>query len=375
MIGKIENSGAAADLAGRDARLTGAMSQNKSGSLNGELFFVHDAFSILTKGQEELSLAAGALLSNYRKSFEDCKVTADQAAEPGSEELEAFLMASGVFGTPEELADLVAKLTSGEMSVASFMQSGDLDPAMQYAVLRFAWLSGQENGTPADELERLEEAFEDLEIRESEQIRAGLNTMGVASQVADGVDEIRLFQSTYRDVVLGSDQSLSKAFVLLMERLGGVDGEKFNEGLANTISAVGADLASARPSVDSIRLEALIQDLYQLSVVSTLLDRCKELASQVGELGAGRVEALPLLKRLVAMTEEKWVSPTRFESLAKDMRVEETQSLIAFHTGVKHLVRDLPVKIFLSIEARQMLLDASQLALDEAIALEDSDSE
>jgi len=90
------------------------------------------------------------------------------------------------------------------------------------------------------------------------------------------------------------------------------------------------------------------------------------------DLGA---QAFELMKELVNITGEKWVSPTRFSVLADRWELHDLQARIVFLTGVRTLLRDLPVKVFPDADVRQAILNAAQEALDQAIDLEEEQEE
>lgn len=81
--------------------------------------------------------------------------------------------------------------------------------------------------------------------------------------------------------------------------------------------------------------------------------------------------AFDLMKELVTITGEKWVGASRFAALADRRGLKEPAPRIIFLTGVKELMRTLPVLVFEDPEIRQSILNAAQEALDAAIDLED----
>lgn len=90
------------------------------------------------------------------------------------------------------------------------------------------------------------------------------------------------------------------------------------------------------------------------------------------ELGA---QAFELMKELVNLTGEKWVSPSRFTNLADRLDLDDVQARIIFLTGVKGLLRNMPVKVFEDADARLSILNAVQEALDTLIDLEEEQEE
>lgn len=82
-------------------------------------------------------------------------------------------------------------------------------------------------------------------------------------------------------------------------------------------------------------------------------------------------QAFILLRELVDITSEKWVSHLRFAALADRWKLTDIKTRIIFLTGVKALLREMPVKVFIDNDTRQSILDAAQEALDQAIELEE----
>lgn len=74
---------------------------------------------------------------------------------------------------------------------------------------------------------------------------------------------------------------------------------------------------------------------------------------------------------LVNLTGQRWITAQSIGGLVEKFELRNLQMQIQFLTGVKNVLRELPVKIFEDAEARQTLLNAAQDALDAAIDLED----
>lgn len=82
-------------------------------------------------------------------------------------------------------------------------------------------------------------------------------------------------------------------------------------------------------------------------------------------------QAFELMKDLINITGEKWVSASRFSTMADRWDLRDPQARITFLTGVKALLRDMPVKVFQDPDQRQSIIGAAQEALDAAIDLEE----
>ena len=352
----------------------GQQAQTRTGSFQGELVTVKDEASVLADAAEEISLHHSEKAEQKRFAERDCKAEQPFAVLQ-AQEIMAYLEAAQAYDDPQKLADLARRMQSGQENPRELARQQSRDPAGQYMLMQYALLDGERAGADPEALDELRDALADLEIEAGAQIRAGINTIGVAREQARGAADIARFQAAYQDVVLGH-ASLAQTLQLVLERLGGADGEDFARGLKGLIEALGADLASARPSQDANRLLALVQDLYQLEVAATVLDGCKELdAALAGRFGTQGFEPVQLMKELVAISGEKWVAAGRFSGLADKLGVsgatDGVGACIAFQTAVKALMRDLPIQVFADADVRQSTLNAVQEALDQAIDQEE----
>lgn len=85
-----------------------------------------------------------------------------------------------------------------------------------------------------------------------------------------------------------------------------------------------------------------------------------------------RIEALNLMKGLVGLLDEKWVTANRFLAITQRYSADPTPARIALMTGLKTLIRTLPVGVFADAESRDRLMQAAQAALDGVIDEEDA---
>lgn len=223
-------------------------------------------------------------------------------------------------------------------------------------------------------LDAVQDAAAELEAEHGDAIWADINTVQAAQAHATQTDapgDAQTFRQTYRDTVLGATD-LNSTLRLVLETHKARQGAGFAQVLSDMVKALGMDLAAARPSRDPVRLQALISDLYQLGVIATVIDACDALGQSLhAQHGAPILRASALTADLAGMSHERWVDATRFESLARQHQCDTPLSCrVAFMAGVRQALKELPLQIFSSSDARQVILDASQLALDRAIDLE-----
>jgi len=345
----------------------GGAGQAATGQLGGQQVQVDDANSVLSDAAEEISL--------HHSEKAETKHTSErkkEAARPlelmSPEAIMAYMDAAQAFEDAEELVQLAKRMLSGQGDPAAQAKQAFPGPTEQFMALQYALHQGEREGAPAEVLDALREALDDLEMEHGPRIRADANTIGAAGEGARGHADVAQFQATYRDVVLGNP-SLAGTLKLALERFGNSD---FAAGLARLTQALGQDLAAARPSGDPTRLQNLVQDLYHLGVAATVLDASRELHARIGEQhGALTGTPVALMQDLVGISAEKWVSGNRFTALAEKFGATGVEAQIHFLTGIKLLMRDLPVKVFVDADQRQTLFQAVQDALDAAIDKED----
>lgn len=374
-MARIDSNNAGTTTAGKNFDPTQAFAamQGRVGNLRGEQVLVvltKDAASVLADAAEEISMLHSEKIE--KKNFADRKFRIDSPMDlMGSREIQAYLRSAGLLDDKARMQDLARRMQAQRSDPRELARQLSRDPAHQYVLLQFALDDAITNKAPREVIERLQDALADLEMESGPLIRASLNTMGTAADVASTPQGRAVFQDTYRDIVLGHN-TLSQTLLLVLERLGGANGGDFQAGLQGLIKALGADLSATRPSTEPSRLQALVQDLYHLEVASTVLEGCGALAARMAERhGIRTLVPLEMMKELVGFTGERWVSMMRFVDLATRFRLQEIPELIAFYAATRELLRQMPVKVFTDLDTRQAVLDGAQSALDQAIKEEE----
>ena len=161
------------------------------------------------------------------------------------------------------------------------------------------------------------------------------------------------------------------AVELALETLQRFGSQDVGRGLKSLIGALGQDLAATRPSTDASRLQSLLTDMYHLEVAATVLESCGELSDKLAGQGEKPLDSTKLMRDMVGLTNEKWVSESRFTKLAQDHGLASPTTTIAFLNGTRGMLRDLPVQIYADADTRQNLMNALQGALDTAIDAEE----
>ena len=341
------------------------MGQQKGMALGETVVQVQGEFS-LADSAEELSLHMSEKTES--KTHAERTVKADRPTQVmDMDQIEELLDETHDADAQAKLGELTKHLLEGKGNPREQAGQAFEDISQQYLALQYAVQKGEKEGASVEVLEGLRDAIADMEMESGPEIRAGINTLRTAGAFGADAAGVADFQRTYRDVVLG-ENSLSKTLNLAIERFGEKDVAR---GVKQLIQALGADLAATKPSTDSNRLQSLIQDLYQLEVAVTVLDGCAELSEAHVARGGNPIDGTKLMRDLVSVTGERWVSASRFTGIADTHNVRDLEARIPFLTGVKHMLRDLPVQIYPDTDTRQSILGASQEALDIAIDQEE----
>lgn len=354
------------------AAADGAAARGESGRFRGETlqWLAPAPGGVDADSAEEVSLHLAEAAED--EAFDDDSIEArDGLRTMAAEQVLGYLQAVHQQADAERLVALAGRLLAASGHPGVLAREGLPDPTQQFLALQYALQQGEREGAPAERLQALRDALADLEDDHGPQIRARLNTAAVVGAQTGGADDAARLQQTYADLVLGAP-TLARSLDLALQRFGG---QGYAQGLQGLIAALGADLAAARPSTSMVRLQTLLQDLYQLEVLQTAVDGARDLAQglQVRHDHRG-LDAERLVRELVALTAERWAAAQRFESLAAQLDVPDGPARIGLFIGLKGLLRDLPPAVFADGEARQTLFDALQGALDAAIAREEEGS-
>jgi len=347
--------------------------RDRAGSLAGEQVQVKSQLSLLESAREEIS--AYVAIKSEAKTLKQRKVGAGPAVRRMKlEQVQAYLDAARRFPDPRAQADLARRMQAS-VRPRDVVERGLRQPAHQFAMLQFALDDALRRSLPSDVTERLQEALDELVHEHGEGIQAGLNTIQVAADFAADADGIDNFQQAYTDVVLG-EKTLAQTLLVVLQRLSGLRGQDFERGLKALLSALGADLSAASPSREPVRLQALVQDVYQLEVASSVLESCKRLSSRIAALyGIETVEPLDFMQALVTFTGDRWVLPARMLALAQAFQVAGLPVRLTFYAGLRDALHLIPTRVFADLEARNSVLGSAQEVYDRTVAEEEERQE
>lgn len=344
---------------------------DRAGSLAGEQVRIKSAASILDvteNAREELGMHLADKVQG--KSIKDRQVSAGRGVRRMQiEQIQAYLDATRRFPEPKALAELVRRMQANARPGEVAAQASR-SPAQQFALLQLALHDAHGRALAPDVLARIGDALEEMEHAQGAAVRAGLNTAQVAADFAPDASGVEDFQQTYTDIVLG-EKNFAQTLLAVLQRLPAAHSEDFRSGLRALLQALGADLSAASPSRDVVRLQALVQDVYRLEVAGSVLDGCVRLSDRVAQRhGLETVDPLELMKELVAYTSERWVLPARLTAMAERFQVAGLPERLAFHSGVRAILRLMPDLVFDSAESRQGVIETTQKVYDDTVRAE-----
>lgn len=228
--------------------------------------------------------------------------------------------------------------------------------------------AGPDPGSRGQEAAR--EAAAELLAEHGTEIRADINTVEVTLDMASG--QVPAFRSAYKDAVMGQE-GLAATVRHMIDMVPQGQGQDFLGVLAQMRTALGLDLAATTPSCEPARLQLLISDLFNLEVIGTVLDEGQQLSDTlVARHAVAPISPTTLTTDLLLIAGDRWVDGARFETLGKRLVTpDDLGAQVSLHTGVRALLRHLPVQVFASMESRQTVIDASQAALDQSIDREE----
>lgn len=245
------------------------------------------------------------------------------------------------------------------------------DPSDAWAALSDALreFEGDPDVAPGT-LDGIRAAIAELEAAQGPAIRAGVQG-ALASAGFDalgGADELR---DLYRDTVCGFS-SVEQVFAHLTERYGEAS---FDTAVDFLYRALGNDLASDAPSMESTHLESVNTSLGQLRLLHSAHALCADVMSRwerVHGVSDCPLTSRALLEQMVALRSENFLGAMHIERIATQARAPDIEHEVLFLQEMLRMARSVPPQLFNGVQGRMKLLDAVQEAVDKAIEREDA---
>lgn len=371
---RIENSATQPPGARQDDNLTQDSSPEEGVWRGANVQVAATPEDLLTDAAEEITFEHSEHVESHK--LEEREIEEEPPLQlPNLDEILTYLDSSGNPDQLEKLKQFVEALKRNAQQDSGTSPRDESRRAFgsetdQFLALSYAAQSLEEEGGHDALLAQVHEALHELHDGSGSRIRADLNTINAAAQFGEGdADKTAAFQATYRDAVLDAP-GLGAMLKGALERFGTDD---YRGAVRSLIRALGDDLAATRgSSMQPNRLNAVLQDLYQMEVLATMLDGCQALSTRMTK-EHNVPPALPgnLMQDLICASGERWSNASRFSAIADKYGARQPTARVSFLTQLKQLVRNMPIKVFADTDARTNVLDAAQSALDDAVALEE----
>ena len=247
------------------------------------------------------------------------------------------------------------------------------EPSHQYAALLSHLEQLRADGADHERVRAAEKALSQLEQDEGPAIRAALNIAEVAANFADEqLGELAELRDRYRATVM-SEASLQDNFESLLEHYGG---DQLSDAIGFLMKATSADLGADGSSIDRIKLQAALNDLYRLELLAGLRQDCQQLVERHGPVATGdspRRLADDLLRHLLRLVDSRWLTADNLDPVTAEMNLGDLRAEIAFLHAFKDLCRLIPLKAYADPDQRSRLLGVVQEVMDVVIAREEEE--
>ena len=145
------------------------------------------------------------------------------------------------------------------------------------------------------------------------------------------------------------------------------------QGIRFLLNALGADLRSEDSSIDRNKLKMIIDDMYQLKALTTVLEESERLWRVLSMVPQRFFEqALDLTLDLVlGMHRYSWIVSEKITQLLKVLGMAGLAGEIRLLYDIRLMVTKIPLKIFPDEDTRRLVLETLQEILDEKIMTEE----
>ena len=347
---------------------TSAAADVLKGSLMGKAaVMVASPQSLLADAAEELAFSVD---TTDEYELEERKER-DKAEEALNARVKLYQELMHEAGAAEDIGRLRDSLRSrdGRERAAREAQYRFPDPSDAYAALSEALEELRDGSLGPSELEDIRRGLAELEAEHGPQIRAGIQGKLAASGYAelDGADNLRdLYRGTVCDF-----ESVNAVFAHIHETYGDAG---FDKAMDFLFGALGNDLATDVPSMETTHLESVHANLEQVRLLQSTHVQCERLLgrweSVHGVTGHG-LTPMSLLGDLVALRNEKFLGSTHIDRIAAKAKAPDIEREVLFLQELLNVARSLPILLFDGEQGRMKVLDAVQEAVDNAIQRED----
>lgn len=211
--------------------------------------------------------------------------------------------------------------------------------------------------------------MEDLEERHGPRIQAdmvGALSSGSYEDLGPGLELGEFYGRTLCDFTTVND------VLLHVHENFGVEG--FDRALDFLYGALGADMASHRPSMEMTHLEYVQKSLGQVRLMHNAFLHCQNLLQRWEKVHGVSVEIAPLalVRQIMDLNRHAYLGSMHIEAIAQSAHAPDIEHEVLFLQEFMAMLRALPTRLFEGDEGRMKVLEAVQQAVDKAVEREDA---
>lgn len=320
-----------------------------------------DAASMAADAAEEMSFAMSETVEKKLKDRKGKKGAKGNALEKAQMYLQKLQEPQAL----EKFLSLLAQLRKQGEDPGKAAAKLFKDPALQLGALRYMRDQLAQDGERNGLYKKVLGALAELEHIHGPALKAAVN-MGTDAAVHSDLAAPGELRSFYREAV-HNYRDFHQVWQDIEARFPQTD---FLKAVAFLLAAAGSDLAASGPSMSRFQLKRVVDDLTQLQVLAGVHERLDSLLKNTKATSLGS-NARVVLGKLLALVQESWPRPEKVDALVDPLVPYSLQEQITFLQGLVGLTRDLPDRIFESLESRRKLLDVMAEALDMKIEREE----
>ncbi len=339
------------------------------GRLRGETVRVEqNALSLVQDAAEELSFSAS---ENVERKLSERKEGKDKSR---SIEQIMFYVEQVDDINKEDLDQLLKQLSAlKNMRGSALLQltrQSFKDPTNQHAALSYAQANIDTlNLSESEKMglrSALGEALRELESTSGRMINAGYNIAGVqAPELGLPSSSLRVL---YRDMVIDFE-NYENTFKSMLEKFGS---DEFPKAVNYLIKALGNDMTAMTPSSPKAALKEVLDGLYMVESLGTIYKETAKLLENIANHhGKHSITEREVIEPLLRFKDMTHIVSVQVSNEMRFLLSENPAQDAELTQGVRELTRRIPHKLYVSNESRQMLLNAMQELLDDAVDREE----
>ncbi|WP_028588036.1 type III secretion system gatekeeper subunit SctW [Desulfocurvus vexinensis] len=331
------------------------------GSLLGQVVSKADAMSLVANAAEEAGFA--------KSEREETRLEARKLRPRGPdvdrvEQIQKYL----------EIMDKQGKRQHLDAFIAALRNASNLDPRTALATAKQFFSDPGDMATAlfsAGKELGMEEVFSEAQAQLEDEYGMQVQTRlaaGIRAAEFGGLGSPEALKDLYAGAVLDATSPVD-IFERIVADFGDTHVDEAMDFLTKTL---GDTMSATTSQTDKALLESVAGDLEAVRLLRGLHGSCKGLLDRLHTAQGIRpqLSSTELLKEMLALRDTPFVGAFDMENLASRLGVDDLEQRILFFQDLQQTARALPVNLFRDEGGRLGIIDAVQMALDDAIAAE-----